>query len=187
MEQQLYAWLLLIHIVATLSMFAGEGMMYLLVYQARQAPSPETLYPILGLSKKVLPLIQLASPVLLLSGLAMCGLVWGFQLAWVNLSLIGFFLTIVVVTRVDRPWGERLYAAVNAGDFPQAQRLVGDSTIARIRLMRLGTLLGLVFLMTLKPVLLGSLLGFTLIQLLFVGLAYRTSKPQAQPDAFAQS
>lgn len=187
MEHQLYAWLLLTHIVAALSMFAGEGMMYLLLYQARQAPSPETLYPSLGLSGKVLPLIQLASPVLLLSGLAMCGLVWGFQLAWVNLSLIGFFSTIVVVTRVDRPWGERLYRAVKAGDFLQAQRLVRDPVIARVRLMRLGTLLGAVFLMTLKPTLLGCLLGFALIQLLFVGLAYRTSKPQAQRAIFPQS
>lgn len=177
MEHQLYPFLLLLHIVAALSMFAGEAMLQVLLHQARQARSLETLGSTLSLAGKLMPFIQLASPILLLSGLVMCWLYWGFRLAWVDLSLIGFFLTIAVVMRVDRPWGERVLAAMKAGDFPQALSLVRNPTIARIRQMRLGTLLGAVFLMTVKPALLGALLGFALIQLGFVALALR---PQAQ-------
>lgn len=177
MESIIYPYLLLVHIVAALALFVSEGVQQIALYQLRTASTLGDFHKVLAWQMHVLPINKIAPPTLLLSGLVMSWLYWGFALPWVNLSLVVFLVVSVAVRRVDIPLAIRLGQAVAQGQLAAAIELAQGPQLLRPALLRLGATLGLVFLMTVKPGLLGSLLGFALIWGAFVALAYRNAAP----------
>lgn len=161
---QLYPYLLLVHIVSALALFACEAIGIVSTSLLRRARDLETFRSVLTVIKHAGGVGKVAPPLLLLSGLALSFSAWGgLSLAWVNLSLLLFILIALGVNLIDAKLLRRLEVWATAGDFGAAQALAQNRILSISTTLRLTALLALVFLMTLKPAFIPSLLGLALI------------------------
>ena len=88
---------------------------------------------------------------LLLSGIFLTQTVWGWQTAWINVSMSSIALMVMIGATVTRRAMAHLQATPDAGG-------AYDALVSSF-LTRAGILVGIVFLMTVKPPLMGSLIA----------------------------
>lgn len=168
----LYPWILLVHIAAALALFAAELVSALNFRAMRHAPDLKTLRAEMGRTGQIAKVFKLAPPLLLLSGVALCALAWGFQIAWVNLSLLIFVVIMVMVRVVDGPRKGAIARAAHGGDGPvpaDVLERMADPVLRRATRLRWALLVALVSFMTVKPglwlalLVLGVLVGVALL------------------------
>lgn len=173
--QQFYPYLLLIHIVSALALFACEGVGIVSTQLLKRARDIDGFRTVLAVTKSAGGIGKFAPLLLLLTGLALSLITWGgLRLAWVNLSLLIFVLIALGVNFVDAKLLRRLEAQATAGDFAAGQTLARSRALSISTILRLTALLGLVFLMTLKPTLVPALLGLSLIFAVGLGVALKS-------------
>jgi hypothetical protein len=90
--------------------------------------------------------------VTILSGLYLMATVWGWRAAWIDVALAGLIVTAAIGATMTGPGIARLQAALNGDDW-RDPRLSASFT------MRASILIGIVFLMTVKPPLEASLIA----------------------------
>ena len=176
----LYSTLLFVHIVSAMLLFVVEGITYFALRELRAAPHREAVRQALARVQTVGLLSKLTPLVLLLSALGLCALAWGFRIPWVLLSLGGFVGIAVLVQVVDHPRLIRLKRLL--GDdlpFEQFRPALTDPVLRRAVRVRLGLLLWLVFLMTVKPALLLGLEALLLTGMGTLLLPIRTDSGSA--------
>lgn len=156
--------LLFLHIISALGLFAVTGASALALHGLRSADRVDALRA--ALDRLMLPhaLAKPLPPLLLLSGLGLCWLTWGFRQPWVLLSLAGFLTIAVLMQAVLQARLKRLERQLeNGADFEHVAAMLRDRLLWRVDRLCNGLLLWLVFLMTVKPGLVLALAALALV------------------------
>ncbi len=158
-----YVLSLFLHIVGALGLFAAIGLEWVVLFQARRASSVDQVRMYLQLARGSSRLGMPSMIVLLLSGGYMGMTVWH-GVAWLLISLVALVLLVIIVLAFVAP---RLRAigqtmAATAGVFTPALAQQLQARPLWIALQtRLAIALGIVYLMTVKPDLVSSLIAMT--------------------------
>src|SRR5262245_5281993 len=186
MTMTAYSIALFLHIVGALALFAAfalEGVALLGMRRAASAEQVREWASIFTLQRRIGPA---SLGVLLLAGLYMTATAWGRQ-AWTITGLATMFLLPLLGARS----GARLAAvgralATERGPLPTATHAqLNDPYLIASYQVRLAAALGIVFLMAVKPDLLGSLvtIGVALMAGLLVAMpAWRRGRAVARPS-----
>jgi hypothetical protein len=192
----LYHIALFVHISGAALFFIGLGLEWLGLNRLRQAERVEQVREVSALLHVLERLFPLSVVLLLGGGLYMTITTWGFTLAWLDAALVTFAALPIVGPRVN---GRRLtrirQMALTQPDGPLSGSLRAQVTDpVLVFWSRIVALLGwwIVFLMTLKPDLFGTLaaLGMAVVLgMLFALLAQRTLRmrpPVSAPTGATQ-
>lgn len=182
----LYSIALFLHIVGTLGFFAALGLEWITVMLFQRASTAEQIRDWQGSSSKMRRVGMIAMLMLLLAGIYMMATVWH-GVAWLWVSFVAIILLMIIMGRVTAPRMKAVGKAVKetSGTLSvETQNLLRDSMLRVGIQARIIIALGIVFLMTVKPDLVGSLLtlGITLVLSLVWGLmtVNRERKPAEQ-------
>lgn len=152
MPSLLYPALLFTHVLAATALCALDGVGLFASRELRAASDTDTARQAFARYSLAGRLIKPVPPVLLLSGLALCALSWGFGAAWIDLSLAGFLAVSVLVQAVDHPRLRRLQHLLdNAAPFATVSAAVHDPALRRGIRARHALIVWLLLLMTVKP------------------------------------
>ncbi len=170
----LYAVFLFIHVAGVLGYATGTLMSLFGLPVLRRTQRVEQACWILELLERVGPLSGISLLFIIISGLYMAGTNWGWRTGWIDVALG----TLVLLFAAGALMGTRRHAiAVLIQDMPDGP--LPRSVVQRLYdpWMGLGTyelvtlLLGIVFLMTVKPTLTGSLLVIGVALVLGLGIS----------------
>lgn len=168
----LYSTALFIHVMAMIAMFAVISIIMINVALIRQAQTGEQLREraiVAFRADKLMPLILV---LVLIPALYMVFASWGWTTAWINTALITLVLASPLGPAVNTRRLEALARAAReapAGQLPPALLTQSNDRILWISCCTFtGILIGIVFLMTVKPGLVGSLA--TIVVALALGL-----------------
>lgn len=153
----LFSLALFIHILATLGLFAGLAIEWLILVALRRAATPRDAGTWTQLWPKLMPLNIASAALLIISGIYLAAKSEDWGEGWIRVSLVALFLI----------------APLGAIAGRQVRAIHGESGIALLGLLvscRTMLALGVVMLMTIKPDLTESVL--VLVTALAGGLAY---------------
>lgn len=171
----------LIHIVGALGFFMALGLEWLSLWSARHAATSEQVRERLYSSTNARRLGPLSMLAILLSGFYMMA-VARMQAAWLIVAFAALVLMVVVALAFTAPRVAAIGRALTTEQGPLSSSLHSLLHDARLWLsmrMRVSLALGIIFLMTIKPDLLGSLVTVGIAVIL--GLA--SSLPMKGRDA----
>lgn len=153
----------LIHIIGALGFFMALGTEWLSLSYARNATTSEQVRERLQISRSAQRLGPFSMLTILITGIYMMATVWH-RVGWLLVALGALILIVVLGAALTRPRmaavGQTL--ATEKGPVSSSlQRLLNNSLLWLSLRTRVSIALGIVFLMTLKPELLGSLITIT--------------------------
>ena len=157
----LYPLLLFFHIAAAVGLFMALGIELVSVMRVRRVHRSEQLRAILDLAASTRLLTPLSAFLVLAAGFSLCWLRWSFSIPWIDVSLGVFFLTAFTgVTITGRRLARMHRWAHEHPDGPLAPpftRHIDDPVLITTLCTTMALLLSVLFLMTTKPLLPGSL------------------------------
>jgi len=169
----LYSLALFVHIVGVLGLFIGIGLQWISVQRLSQAQTVAQVREgtsLIAIQEKLWPT---ASLLILLAGIYMTVTAWGWRTPWIDLSLAAL---IVQVAAAEAP----------AGAFPPGlNRQITDPILQTAVQINAFTGLGVVFLMTTKPGLVGSLITLVVALLLGIGAGRVFWRPREEAKSRA--
>jgi hypothetical protein len=182
----IYAIVLFFHVLGALGFFAAIGLEWVALFQARRALTSEQVREWLRLARASYRLGMPSMITLLLSGGYMGMTVWH-GVPWLLVSVGALVLLVVVVLVFISPRLRaigRTLAAEAGTNFPTLSQQLHQPQLWLALQIRLAIALGIVYLMTIKPDLTGSLLALAV----FVGLGLVSAlpllgQPRPQPQA----
>ena len=179
----MYGVVLFLHLCALLAAISAGALAHLAEARMRDAVSVEFLRPwarLLGRLGKVFPIALL---VLLGSGAYLVHRSWTWSAGWVDVSIVGVVLLFASGGGLVRARGVALRRALMAaGDgpvSPEVRRLIVKHPAAFASWMNTGLAIGIVFAMTAKPALPGSVLALVVGAAAGLGLAVGMGKRHA--------
>jgi len=156
-----YAIALFVHIVGALGLFVALGLEWTSLLLLRRATTTEQARERMGLASGVRRVSGASLATLLISGFYLTATVWG-GVAWIAVALGAMVLMAVLGAALSGPRLAAIGRAVETGSLaPLPDPLLWVSIQ-----IRLAVALGIVFLMTFKPDLNGSLLAIALAAVL---------------------
>ena len=162
----------LIHIIGALGFFMALGLEWISLSHARNAATSEQVRERLQIFRSAQRLGPLSMLTILITGIYMMATVWH-GVAWLTTALGALILMVVLGVALTGPRmagiGREL-AAENGPVSSSLHDLLHNSLLWLSLRIRVGMALGIVFLMTLKPDLIGSLITIAVAVLL--GLAF---------------
>jgi hypothetical protein len=157
----LYAISLFVHVVSDIGMFVGVGVWVFGLIMLRRISRVEQIRPIVAMMELSERTYSVAGPLLLLSGIYMTVTVWGWETAWINVALGSILLMIPLGPVIVAPRIKAIHKAAEEtpdGPLPQALAAqISDPLMSTAQQTMACILFGVVFLMTTKPDLVGSL------------------------------
>jgi hypothetical protein len=162
----------LIHILGALGFFIALGVEWLSLSQARNATSSEQVRERLQISHSAQRLGPLSMLTILISGIYMMATLWH-GVPWLIIALGALILMVVVGIALTGPRMAAIGRALTTEHgpvSPSLRDLLNNSLLWLSIDLRVSIALGIVFLMTLKPELLGSLI--TIVVAIILGLAF---------------
>lgn len=157
----LYPLLLFLHIAAAVVLFMAIGIELVSVMRMRRMHRSEQLREILDLVASTRALAPLSACLVLAAGSSLCLLRWSFSLPWIDVSLGVFLLTAFTGVTIT---GRRLARMHRwAHEHPDGSlshsftRHIDDPILVTTLCTTMSLLLSVLFLMTTKPLLPGSL------------------------------
>ena len=154
--------ILFVHITAAMGVFAAMGIEGVALLQLRRASSLAQLQAAVNGLRLMQRVMALSALTLVLSGLYLAGSAWGWSVPWINLG----FASLVAAAVLGGATTGRTIGRVQAGASDQLRApLLGISYRTRIAM-----LIGIVYLMTVKPALGESLI--VMAAATAVGLAF---------------
>jgi hypothetical protein len=168
----LYSIALFIHVIATMAMFIVIGIVMVSVSLMRQAQTAEQLHDKVvlahGADKLMAPILLLV----LIPAIYMVFATWGWTTAWINTALISLVLVSPLGPAVNARRLKAIYDAVKAAPVGQLSaellKQIDDQVLWASCCIFTGVLTGIVFLMTVKPGLIGSIA--TIVVSLLLGI-----------------
>lgn len=149
----LYLTLLFTHVMAAIALCVLDGIGHFALLDLRAASTPEAARLAFTRHALAVRLIAPVPPLLLVSGVILCALSWGFHAAWVDFSLAGFLAVAVLVRAVEFPRLMRLQVLLDGhGPFADVSAAIHDQSLHRAVRARHALIVWLVFLMAVKPV-----------------------------------
>jgi hypothetical protein len=156
---QPYSIILFVHVLAAMGLVAALSLLILGEATARRAQSPAELLSIGEKELRVASALKALVPVLAVTGLYMAWAAWSMRSPWV----VTAFLTTAYLT-ISGPlvFGRRMQMAMDAATAagsitPAVRALLDDPTFTMLKRIRIALVILIVFLMTAKPGLVGTL------------------------------
>jgi hypothetical protein len=163
---------LFLHVMATIAMFAVIGIVMVNVARMRQAQTGEQLRERTNVAFRADKLMPVMLVLVLVPAIYMVFASWGWTTAWINTALIALVLASPLGPAVNTCRLEALAKAAegaSSGPLPSALLTQRDDQVLWASCCTFtGILIGIVFLMTVKPGLVGSLA--TIVVALGLGL-----------------
>jgi hypothetical protein len=168
----LYTIALFVHISGVIGYFISSGTWLLGLSILRRARNVEQVRTVASLAAQAGPVSGVSLLFLLMSGLYMAVSAWGFTPGWIIVALVSLVLIAPSSAALIEPRRRaiaRLAQETPDGPIPEALERLTHNPVLRIAVQTLAILLlGIVFLMSTKPDLVGSLIVVTVA--LVVGL-----------------
>ncbi len=188
-----YTIALFLHVMSAIGFFLGAGIWLFGLAMLRRAQRVEQVRSILTLVARTGPVFGISAVILLAAGIYMTVTVWGFEQGWIRIAMLGIVLLIALGVGVIDPRRRALSRLANDapdGPLPQALAQRTQEKLLSIAIyVQVFLLLGIVFLMTTKLALVGSLiaLAVALVLGLVAGwLVSRTARVDA-PEVAARA
>jgi hypothetical protein len=181
-----YTIALFLHVLGAIGLFVAMSLFLVSVVHVRQAQTVEQVRDWISLAAKTGQGIGGSSLILLVPAIYMVLTVWGFATPWVFASLIVFFLQWVLGPAIGGRHTTTVLQAARAaplGSVSSALReQISSPALWLGEVIRIALLVGVVFLMTNKPGLVGTLiaLGAALVLGLICALLFGRIGPSRQ-------
>jgi hypothetical protein len=171
-----YTLALFAHILGVLGLFIGIGLGWISVLRFRRAQFVAQVREWTSLTSVQQVLLPAASLLILVTGIYMTVTAWGWRIPWIDVSLATVIFVLaptgVVTTRRIKAIQTAAEALVPTETIPaELQRQITDPVLWTMVQTSGMTLLGVVFLMTTQPDLVGSLITQAVALFLGVGFA----------------
>ncbi len=169
----LYTFALFVHVVAVLGLFMAITIEMAALWRMRAATSVAMVREWAGLVERTAPVFPVVSLLILLSGVYMVAQKWNWQTAWADIALVGLIALVALEAAVNARRGKGIHGAAQEspdGGVPGSlTRRINDPMLwTSVQTMLFATL-GIVYLMTVKPGVVGSLVAMAVA--IGVGLA----------------
>ena len=183
----IYTIVLFLHVSGAIGYFIGIGTWLFGLASLRRAMRVEQVRALTNLVGRSGPLLGISVLLILATGLYMALTAWGLQTGWIGVALISLILLAPLGTALIEPRRraiDRLAREVPDGPLPELlERRTHDPVLGTALQTLAALLLGIVFLMTTKPSLTGSLIVMAVA--LALGLAsslfiFRPARTQVQ-------
>jgi hypothetical protein len=169
----IYTIVLFLHVSGAIGYFVGMGTWLFGFAAMRRAQHVEQVRALTNLAGRLGPLFGISVLLILASGLYMAITAWGLRTGWIAVALISLILIAPLGTAFIEPRRRsiaRLAQEAPDGPLPQAlQQRIHDPILGTALQTVTVLLLGIVFLMTTKPELTGSIIVMAVA--LVLGLA----------------
>lgn len=170
---------LFLHIVGVLALFAAFGVLLAGMVGMLRASTVERARAGAGLAHGIGPVFPIPNALILLAGLYMAATEWGWTTPWIDVSLVGLLVMallgrFVIGSRIEAAYEAAL--AAPEGPIPDAlHRRRADLGLWTTVLTFVSVVVGIVFLMVVKPGLAGVLatIGIAVV----IGLAAAIIRP----------
>lgn len=164
----MYHIALFAHITGALIYFIGVGLDLVVLRGLRQARNVEPVRVWLQIARGIHRLFQLSTALIFIAGIYMALTVWGFWTPWIDVALVALLAFSAIGPLVNgrrfQAIGQTLGALMASGGIASGTEITAElqarihDPVLRISIhVMASTALGVVFLMTIKPDLLGSL------------------------------
>jgi hypothetical protein len=189
MAMSLISVALFLHVLAAMGYSVATLISPFGLSMLRRAQRVEQARPLLSLLEITGPISGVSLLIILVTGSYMTSTTWGWQTAWIDVTLGSLLLLALptgAVMGIRRHALATLANQMPDGPLPESlRRRISDPLLGASTIMLVGLLLGMVFLMTVKPELVGALIvmgisvGASLVLSLVVSL--RQYAPAARP------
>jgi len=191
-NMSIYNIILFLHVSGAIGYFVGMGTWLFGFAAMRRAQRVEQMRALTNLTGRLSPLFGISVLLILASGLYMAITAWGLWTGWIAVALISLILIAPLGTAFIEPRRRaiaRLALEAPDGPLPQAlQQRIHDPTLGTALQTVTVLLLGIVFLMTTKPELIGSIIVMAVALVLglasglFFSRATRIRQLEARPS-----
>lgn len=167
----IYSFALFLHIAGSLGFFITLGLEWTSLHQIKNAGTSEQVRAWISIFNGTRRFGMASTLTIIVAGIYLMASAWG-GAAWIIVTLAAMGLMIVLINTLTRPRTLAIAQVVTAGKGPMSsavQSLVNDPRLWISIQTRMAISLGIVFLMTVKPGLGGSLL--TISMAIVIGLA----------------
>lgn len=154
-----YSIALYVHVLGAIGLFCAVSLIVVALVRMRRASSPEQLRDWMTVAQFAGKSIVLIALVILAPALYMVAVTWGFTTPWVLASLIAYILLAVQGATVNGRMLERLAALAAGSDFAGLRAGLMASPLWLAEGSRAMLLVGIVYLMAVKPDLLSSVIA----------------------------
>ncbi len=158
----IYTIVLFLHVSGAIGYFAGMGTWLFGLAALRRAQRVEQVRALTNLAGRLGPLFGISVLLILATGLYMAITAWGLRTGWIAVALVSLILIAPLGTAFIEPRRRaiaRLAREVPDGPLPQSlEQRIHDPILGTSLQTVTILLLGIVFLMTNKPSLIGSLI-----------------------------
>lgn len=172
----LHSLLVFVHVISAIALSAGTLISLFSLLAIRRAERVEQVRSILGLVALSEPVSGIALVLTPTAGLIMTVTSWGWQNGWINVALGSMMLLLLpvgAITGIRRRAIANLVNEMSDGPLPASvQQRIHDPLLGTAVYLMVALLLGIVFLMTIKPTLDGSLIAIAVSVLLGVASSF---------------
>ncbi len=170
----IYNIVLFVHVIGAIGYFLGMGILLFILLGLRRAQRVEHVRALIHLNELSAPVSAASAVLLLVTGLYLALTAWSLLTSWILVALISLLLMVPTSAALIAPRRsaivKQLAREAPGGELSRAlERHLDDPVLATVCTTVAALLLGLVFLMTTKPNLVGSLI--VMVVALLLGLA----------------
>jgi len=170
----IYNIVLFVHVIGAIGYFLGMGILLFILLGLRRAQRVEHVRALIHLNELSAPVSAASAVLLLVTGLYLALTAWSLLTSWILVALISLLLMVPTSAALIAPRRsaivKQLAREAPGGELSEAlERHIDDPVLATVCTTVAALLLGLVFLMTTKPNLVGSLI--VMVVALLLGLA----------------
>ena len=183
----IYPVVLFLHIVGAIGYFLGIGIWLFILLGLRRAQRVEHVRALIHLNDLSAPFSAASAVLLLVTGLYLALTAWSLLTSWILVALISLLLMVPTSAALIAPRRsaivKQLAREAPDGELSRAlERHIDDPILATVCTTVAALLLGLVFLMTTKPDLVGSLTVMGVALLLGLAAGVLISRMRRAPE-----
>ena len=183
----IYNIVLFVHVIGAIGYFLGMGILLFILLGLRRAQRVEHVRALIHLNELSAPVSAASAVLLLVTGLYLALTAWSLLTSWILVALISLLLMVPTSAALIAPHRsaivKQLAREAPGGELSEAlERHIDDPVLATVCTTVAALLLGLVFLMTTKPNLVGSLIVMVVALLLGLAAGVLVSRMKRAPE-----
>ncbi len=183
----IYNIVLFVHVIGAIGYFLGMGILLFILLGLRRAQRVEHVRALIHLNELSAPVSAASAVLLLVTGLYLALAAWSLLTSWILVALISLLLMVPTSAALIAPHRsaivKQLAREAPGGELSEAlERHLDDPVLATVCTTVAALLLGLVFLMTTKPNLVGSLIVMVVALLLGLATGALVSRMRRAPE-----
>ena len=182
----IYSIVLFLHVIGAIGYFLGIGTWLFILLGLRRAQRVEHVRPLIHLNDLSAPFSAASAVLLLVTGLYLALTAWSLLTSWILVALISLLLMVptsaILIAPRRNAIVKQLARETPEGELSETlEQHIDDPVLATVCTTVVALLLGLVFLMTTKPDLVGSLIVMVIALLLGLAAGVLVSRMRRAP------